>query len=127
MTKITPDEIKILAKYIYDISGISLDESKTYLFETRLGPLVEKHGFSSYTELCQKAKTDLRKTIETEIINAEQHGRITNDETLRFFRRLGGSETVQRAYTFGGYVVISLSSISPDRTIKKVRQFTFEK
>lgn len=56
MTKITPNEIKIISKYIYDISGIFLDQTKTYLFETRLGPLLEKEGFSSYSELYQKSQ-----------------------------------------------------------------------
>jgi chemotaxis protein methyltransferase CheR len=35
MIKIKPDEIPVLAKFIYNISGIVLDESKAYLMETR--------------------------------------------------------------------------------------------
>ena len=51
MIKIAPDELKIVAKYIHDISGISYDQRKAYLFETRLGPLLEEEGLSSYIEL----------------------------------------------------------------------------
>ena len=39
--KIKPDEIQLLAKYIYGISGIHLEASKSYLLETRLGRLLE--------------------------------------------------------------------------------------
>jgi chemotaxis protein methyltransferase CheR len=80
MIKITPPEIKAVAQYIYDISGIYLDSSKAYLFETRLSSIAEEHNCKSYTELCQQAKRDPRKAIERKIINA-----ISTNETL-FFR-----------------------------------------
>ena len=89
MTKITANEIKIISKYIYDISGIYLDQTKTYLFETRLGPLLEKEGFSSYSELYQKARADLVKKLEIKIINA-----ISTNETL-FFRDTGPFEVLR--------------------------------
>ena len=89
MIKIAPDELKIVAKYIHDISGIYYDESKTYLFETRLGPLLEEEGLSSYIELYQKAKADPKKTIEKRIIDA-----ISTNETL-FFRDTGPFELIQ--------------------------------
>ena len=44
MLKIRPDEIKVLAKYIRDISGIALDETKAYLIENRLGKLAHDLG-----------------------------------------------------------------------------------
>jgi chemotaxis protein methyltransferase CheR len=89
MIKITPDEVKLLSKYIYDISGISLDQTKTYLFETRLGPLLEEEGLASYAELYHKARSDARKTLEAKIINA-----ISTNETL-FFRDKGPFEVLQ--------------------------------
>ncbi len=55
MTKITPDEFKILSRYIHKISGIFLEQSKSYLIETRLGDLVKESGCSSYVELYKKA------------------------------------------------------------------------
>lgn len=78
--KITPDEVKILSQYIYSISGIHLDEKKTYLIETRLKDLLETEGCNSYGELYYKSKKDAGKTIERKIIDA-----ITTNETL-FFR-----------------------------------------
>ena len=89
MTKITPNEIKIISRYIYDISGISLDQTKTYLFETRFSPLLEKEGFSSYSELYQKAKADPGKKLEIKIIDA-----ISTNETL-FFRDTGPFEVLR--------------------------------
>jgi len=41
MAKITTEEIQLLAKYIYNISGIYLDQSKDYLLEGRLRPLLQ--------------------------------------------------------------------------------------
>lgn len=80
MIKITPDEVKLLSQYIYSISGIFLDDKKTYLIETRLKDLLEIERCNSYGELCYKAKSDPGRTIERKIIDA-----ITTNETL-FFR-----------------------------------------
>jgi chemotaxis protein methyltransferase CheR len=80
MKKITPDEFQIIIKYIHDISGIFLDQSKAYLLETRLDSLVKENGCSSYSDLYHKAKADASKVIERKIIDA-----ISTNETL-FFR-----------------------------------------
>ena len=80
MLKITPDEIKVISKYVEGLSGIALDQSKAYLMENRLGRLVRELGCASYSELCHKAKSDAGKTIERKIMDA-----ITTGETL-FFR-----------------------------------------
>ena len=89
MRKITPDEFKAFAKYIHDISGIYYDQRKAYLFEARLGPLLEKHGLFSYGELYQKAKTDPKRALEKEIVDA-----ISTNETL-FFRDAAPFEVLQ--------------------------------
>ena len=89
MIKITPSELKLVAQYIQSLSGIYLDQSKTYLFETRLSSVVEAHGCTSYQELCNKAKREPNKRIEKEIVDA-----ITTNETL-FFRDKGPFELLQ--------------------------------
>lgn len=68
------------------------------------------------------------KPYETEekAITEEQYNNITNDDTLRWFRRLGGSETAQRCYTSKGYVVFKLISTSPCKTEKVIREFNFK-
>lgn len=80
MLKITPNEIKVITKYIYEISGIFLDEKKAYLLETRLKVIIENEEASSYIDLYQKAKSDRTKILERKIIDA-----VTTNETL-FFR-----------------------------------------
>lgn len=80
MIKITPDEIKIISQYVYNISGIALDEQKAYLMETRLSELAGEYNCASYLDLYQKAKSDASMMLERKIINA-----MTTNETL-FFR-----------------------------------------
>jgi len=89
MLKITPEEIKLITKYIYEISGIYLDESKKYLLETRLNTIAEECGCSSYQDFYSKAKTDASKLIERKIIDA-----ISTNETL-FFRDTGPFQLLQ--------------------------------
>jgi chemotaxis protein methyltransferase CheR len=89
MLKITTSELKLIAQYIYDISGIFLDESKSYLFETRLSSIAEQLGCTSYQDLYNKAKRDLKKDIERQIVDA-----ISTNETL-FFRDKGPFELLQ--------------------------------
>lgn len=79
MIRVTPEEYKVLTKYIYEISGITLDDSKVYLIETRLGSLVEEFNCQSFSELYYKAKSDASKAIEKRFVNA-----ITTNETLWF-------------------------------------------
>lgn len=89
MIKITSDEIKILSNYIYNISGIVIDQKKIYFLEARLGGLVEKQGCSSYSELYHQARADINKSLERKIIDA-----ITTNETL-FFRDTAPFELLQ--------------------------------
>lgn len=53
----------------------------------------------------------------------ELHRKITEADTLRWFRRIGGSEYAVRSYTPAGFIVTRLVSTSPDRTVRKVRRF----
>jgi hypothetical protein len=64
------------------------------------------------------------KTVEE--VTEEQHGLTTNDDTVKWFRRLGGYETKQMGYTFIGYVCKKLTSISPDKQIKVIREYSFK-
>jgi len=89
MIKVSTGDIRAISKYILDISGIDLDESKAYLIETRLGRLIKEYECSSYRELCSKAKTDTNKTIRNRIIDA-----ISTNETL-FFRDTGPFDVLQ--------------------------------
>ena len=80
MLKINDSELAVISKYVYELSGIVLDNSKSYLVESRLGPIAEELQCSNYSELYYKAKSDQSKRISTRLIDA-----ITTNETL-FFR-----------------------------------------
>ncbi len=77
---VTPEEFKNFSRYILEISGIALDIGKEYLLETRLNPLLAKYNCASYAALLQKAKTDIKKEVENDIIDG-----ISTNETY-FFR-----------------------------------------
>jgi chemotaxis protein methyltransferase CheR len=89
MIKIAPAELKLISQYIQAITGIYLDSSKSYLFETRLSSIAETYRCKSYQELHNKARQEPSKKIEKEIIDA-----ITTNETL-FFRDKGPFELLQ--------------------------------
>ncbi len=89
MLKITPEELKIITRYIHEVSGIHLDASKKYLIETRLSQVAEELGCRTFKELYQKARSDSRKLIERKIIDA-----ISTNETL-FFRDAGPFQLLQ--------------------------------
>ena len=76
--QITPEEIKPVADYIFQICGIVLDASKDYLIESRLGPLAIELECNSYQALVFKAKSNT--AIEHRVIDA-----ISTNETS-FFR-----------------------------------------
>lgn len=66
---------------------------------------------------------EVSKTIES--IDLNQYNRITNEDTLKFFRRLGGSETATKGYTSEGYKIVKLISTSPDKQNRTIREFKF--
>lgn len=63
---------------------------------------------------------------ETKEIFEKEHYLTTNDNTIKWFRRLGGKETVTREYTCAGYKVTKLVSTSPDKQAKVIREFNFK-
>ena len=66
------------------------------------------------------------ESIEVKTITDKEYHLITNNDTVKWFRRLGGSESLQRAYTCAGYKVYKLTSISPDKQNKTIREFKFK-
>lgn len=66
--------------------------------------------------------------VETEQkqLTEEQYKNTVDPDTMRFFRRLGGSESATKCYTCKGYLVYKLVSKSPDRHTKIIRTFSFD-
>jgi chemotaxis protein methyltransferase CheR len=112
MLKISADEIKLITKYIYEISGIYLDESKKYLLETRLNSIAEEQGCTSYLEFHRKAKADATRSIERKIIDA-----ISTNETL-FFRDTGPFQLLQ--HKIFPEIIDARSSKTPLKTNLKI-------
>ncbi|MCP4605013.1 MAG: protein-glutamate O-methyltransferase CheR [Proteobacteria bacterium] len=77
---VTPHEQILLNRFILEETGIVLDESKVYLLESRLGPILEKEGCKTYSQLLQAAKSEKKNRLKQLIIDA-----ISTNETS-FFR-----------------------------------------
>lgn len=78
--RLLPEEFPHVAQHIYALCGITLDNSKAYLIEGRLGRLAEEYSCRSFLDLIQRAKSDPRGALNRRIIDE-----ITTNETL-FFR-----------------------------------------
>jgi chemotaxis protein methyltransferase CheR len=86
---ITREEMTLWSRYIHEISGISLDETKAYLLETRLATLLRESGAGNFLELHSKIKADISQSLRQKVINA-----ITTNETS-FFRDTSPFELLQ--------------------------------
>jgi hypothetical protein len=69
--------------------------------------------------------TYLEVESKVETIDRVQYARITGKDTLKWFRRMGGSEYAKRKYTSQGYLIVKLVSTSPDKQNKTIRTFEF--
>lgn len=73
--QVTPGEIPVVARLVRELCGVTLDETKGYLINSRLAALAEKSGCANFGEFCRKVKGN--RTLELEVIDA-----ITTQETL---------------------------------------------
>ena len=83
------DELRVWARYIYSITGISLDDTKGYLVETRLAGLVRETGSAGYSELLHKVKSDATQALRRKVVDA-----VTTGETS-FFRDTSPFDVLQ--------------------------------
>lgn len=77
--QISPENYNFLQGEIYRESGIVLDETKTYLVESRLLPIVKKERLGTLNDLCALLKADCNG-LRRQVVEA-----MTTNETL-FFR-----------------------------------------
>ncbi len=80
MKTINAEEILLLSKLIFEVSGLHLDKDKGYLLETRLNPLLASHACATFSHLYSQAKADTSGRLQQEIVEA-----MTTNETF-FFR-----------------------------------------
>jgi chemotaxis protein methyltransferase CheR len=78
--QITPENYAFLQKRIYSDSGIVLDESKQYLIESRLLPIVRKENLGTLNDLCALLRAVENTPLRKHVVEA-----MTTNETL-FFR-----------------------------------------
>lgn len=86
---LTREELGVWIRYVYEISGITLDETKGYLIETRLGSLMKESGVATFSEFYYRAKGDHTSALRRKIVDA-----ITTNETS-FFRDTAPFELLQ--------------------------------
>jgi len=87
--QLTPANVEFIFDYIEDLCGIALDDTKKYLIEARLNPLVKQHALKSPVELVEKAKLASGEPIRKSLIEA-----MTTRETF-FFRDNSPFEALQ--------------------------------
>ena len=80
MMKVTPEEFELWSALIYELTGIVLTPSKTYLIENRLFDVIRETNSNSFKDLYFKCRYATDNTLKETIIN-----RISTQETS-FFR-----------------------------------------
>ena len=80
MAPISTEELRLFINYIYQLCGVCLDESKGYLLESRLSPLIDELNCTSYRDLYNKAHSEAGQSIANKIIDV-----VSTHETF-FFR-----------------------------------------
>ncbi len=83
----------------------------------------ENCGKCVITNFIKSGSRWIKKSSMTVDFNGEFY--CNTVDAIPFFRNLGGKETVTQAYTKCGYVPVSISSISSDKTQKTTREFIF--
>jgi chemotaxis protein methyltransferase CheR len=80
--RVSPAGFAYLVQMVCDHSGIVLDESKSYLVESRLGPVMYSEGLRDLDELTHRLRKDRFGPLHRKVLDA-----MTNNETW-FFRDL---------------------------------------
>ena len=87
--------------------------------------LMTKTNYTKIKHLKTKTSYWKQEKETTEKIDKKTYSRIVSADTLKWFRGIGSSQYVQRSYTCAGYVITYLSSTSPDKNDKSIREFKF--
>jgi chemotaxis protein methyltransferase CheR len=80
VNSVTPKEMMQIIDFVETNCGLQLNDSKSYLVDSRLGPLLPELGIDNYSELVTKSISDRTGKLKHRIIDA-----ITTNETY-FFR-----------------------------------------
>lgn len=77
---ISQENYKFLQRYVHEQTGIVLDGTKEYLFESRLGPVLRKRNVTDLDSLCALLRVTSDSSVRRDVLEA-----MTTNETL-FFR-----------------------------------------
>lgn len=77
---IMPENYRLLQSYVYALTGIVLDDTKHYLFQSRLAPIVKQYSLGSINDLCALLHGKTNQDIGRQVVEA-----MTTNETY-FFR-----------------------------------------
>ncbi len=77
---LTDEEFSLISEMIFDLSGVVLDKSKSYLIEGRLAPIAKDAGCETFNELYFLVRQKKDRLLMEKVVDA-----ITTHETL-FFR-----------------------------------------
>jgi chemotaxis protein methyltransferase CheR len=87
--QVTDGDILAISRLVHDLCGLTLDTSKGYLIQSRLGEIAQSAGCATFLDLAYKARSADNRAIQTAIVDA-----ITTQETL-FFRDESPFDTLQ--------------------------------
>ncbi len=88
--KLSELNYRFLKDHLYRESGIVLEAGKEYLLESRLAPLVKRHGLGTLNDLCRVLQRDHPAQLNREVVEA-----LTTNETM-FFRDTGLWEELRK-------------------------------
>jgi chemotaxis protein methyltransferase CheR len=80
ITEILPENYKFLQAHVYSQVGIVLESNKSYLFESRLAPIVKQFSLGSINALCELIVSKRNPEISHQVVEA-----MTTNETY-FYR-----------------------------------------
>jgi len=86
----SPEALEYLRKLVYRTSAIVLEESKGYLFQSRLLPILRREGLESFDDLVGRLDAHDAEPLRREVVEA-----MTTNETS-FFRDLHPFEALRR-------------------------------
>ncbi len=90
LKSLKPENFDFLCRTVHQDSGIVLDESKGYLLEARLLPVVKSEGATSLDDLCRLIRATGGERLRHKVVEA-----MTTNETL-FFRDVTPFESLQK-------------------------------
>ena len=88
--KVNPQQLAFLSTFLKRRSGVVIDQSKAYLVEARLLPVLRQRGIPDFESLVEKVRGSREPALEKDVLNA-----MLTHETS-FFRDRSPFETVKR-------------------------------